>query len=329
MKFIKLLCILMALVMVLSMGMLFLGCSENDTSENDDENDEYIIASWYETLDFEGQEIRFLTQLEWNRFTTPLPDTLFDSMTRSIAVDPLDDQLINVNIAVNKRNDYVEAQLGVKIEQNMVNNMANYLLNIVLSGITDYDVFQMANFRNIGLLLHENAAGQFIDLNMISSAIYDIEEGENFIRPSKPWWDTNRYEQMTYNGRAFFITGHLTQSWTAGLYLAFVNANLWTENAHHVASLTGGETNIHKIVREGGWHLDFITQLSNLVYTNLSGREAITINDRVGIVLQDTGFVSNVIPQALSAGAGVRYVDVDANGNWYIALNAASDHGHF
>ena len=333
MKAIKLLCVLMALAMILGMGMLFVGCGETTNSgggTNNNENENENGDGWYEPLNFNGQNIRILTQFNDRRFAI-IDDgpTRVDAMTRSISVDPNDDPQWRVNIFVNDRNNYVETNLGINIVPSNIDGMTNYVAPMFLTGIEDYDVFQMANFHNIGLLVHENGAGHFLDLNLIAPVDFDdVSQGENFLRIDQPWWDDDRYDKMTYNGRAFFVTGHLAQSWVAGMYVTFVNSNLWAENLNHVSALTGGETDIYQIVRNGGWHLDFIMALSRSMYANLSGTDDITLNDITGFAIHDPRFHVNMIPQALASAAGVHYVDVDQAGNWRLVLNDTASPAH-
>ena len=326
MKAIKLLCLLMALAMVLGMGMFFVGCSDEPTGGGTNGGGGGTTGEvWYAPLNFGGQEIRFLTQFTDRQFAI-LDDgvTRVDVMSRSIAVDPGDDPEGGVNMAIAARNSHVETQLGVRIVGNNIDGMVNYVTPMFVTGIDDYEVFQINNFNGIHLVLHENGRGHFLDLNMLSPVDFDdVSQGENFLRIDQPWWDDDRYEKMTYNGRAFFVTGHLTQSWVAGMYVTFVNSRLWEDNAAHVQAITGGETDIYQIVRDGGWHLDFIIELSNRVYANLSGTDTVTSSDIVGFILHDTGFMINMIPQALAASVGVSYVEVDRGGSWRLALNDA------
>ncbi|MCL2213492.1 MAG: hypothetical protein FWB93_06645 [Oscillospiraceae bacterium] len=266
---------------------------------------------------FEGEQIRFLTEHAQHRFAI-INDgvTQIDAMTRSIAVDPIDEQNLRVNHAVAARNTRVENALNVEIiDAYRVQNgqLMAYLIPQFLNGVNDYDVIQANNFTSVGIMLGDGA-GHFIDINSLSTE-------ESFLRPQNPWWDTDRFEAMTYNSRAFFLTGHLTQSWLAGTWVSFVNSDRWAENSQIIAEITDGKTCIHMIVREGGWHLDFISELSRMVYVSLTPGDQISRNDRVGVVLHASTSL-NIVVQALASASGVRYVDIDDYGQWNLLLDS-------
>jgi hypothetical protein len=206
-----------------------------------------------------------------------------DVMTRSVWVDEGADSAHLVNNAVNDRNALVEVALDVNIVLAHRVNMGaltGYLAPQFISGITNYEIvqgneaFAVANILNAG-------RGHWIDYNSLAPE-------ESGLHINQPWWDASRIEISSHAGRAFFLTGHISQSWVASMFVSFVNMSMWTDIQDVIApvlnTMAGGHTDIYEIVRHGYWTLPFLTAIGNIIYENRDGADAITANDRVGFV---------------------------------------------
>jgi hypothetical protein len=101
----------------------------------------------------------------------------------------------------------------------------------------------------------------------------------------------------------------MTHSFIAFIYATFVNATVW--NNHY-----SGE-NIYDIVLEGNWTLDTLNNYADGTYIDNNGDGAYDDGDSYGIIMQK-GHVLN----GMVCAADVRYTEIDADGNYKIALNS-------
>ena len=252
--------------------------------------------------------------------------------TRSITIPEDGDPTYSVNIAVSKRNAKVEELLGVKIVpketigmQGMVSHMREYFN----SPDTSYDIVGVYQYFDMGLAFGDDA-GSFYNYNA-------LEEDENYLDPTAPYWDNECYEILQYEDAAFWITGDLSQTWLSTIFVSYVNAEMWKEfwdngKIPALPELEGFEgSDIYELVYEGYWSIDLWCALNELVYENRDGNASvITPEDRHGFVgYSSASDINNIIVDGMFSGCHVTFSKIvdgvpkmDYNNN---ALKAYAD----
>lgn len=293
-EFKKILCLLLASLMV---GSALVGCAENASeaeSENTadpsavesvaEETEKPYLDNLPEKMDFGGTEIRFLSATE----------------TVSIELTEEDDTGDVVNDAYWKRNEALEGRTNVDI---ILANQVGYdafnstATQSITAGSDDYDLFCGHTRFNMKL-----AASNYM-INLNTNGFTD------YIDVSQPYWSDLYISNVNYKDNLYWLAGDMTHSFIAFIYATFVNATVW--NNHY-----SGE-NIYDIVLEGNWTLDTLNNYADGTYIDNNGDGAYDDGDSYGIIMQK-GHVLN----GMVCAADVRYTEIDADGNYKIALNS-------
>ena len=220
---------------------------------------------------------------------------------RSIDIDEDADMGYDVNKAVNDRNNKVEEQLGVSIVLKQVVDMSHLsetLQPILLSGLDEYDVVSGFEYYDIGITLDSSTSGTFLNYNA-------IPEDEMYIDVTKPYWDDDLYNELAYNGAAYWISGDLSQAWVGSIYVSFVNKRIWELYAEQIKQMTGS-SDIYKIVEDGKWTLDLWCELSRMAYVDSNANEMVDEGDQVGYMTYKPN-LGSIMSDGLAGGSHVTY----------------------
>ena len=285
--------LILALILILSVGIFFSACRER------------IPPEW-DVLDDFDMDIRFLVNMgDRGHFDL---DGDMDIHTRSISISETADPNGIVNTAVEYRNRRIEHELNVRILlTNTVGmqNLVGYLMPQLVSGINNYEV--ISGFQQFSLMkILDGGAEHFVDFNSLTTG--DESNAENMINMDAPWWDSNRFETLSHDGTAFFVTGHLSQAWISSMYVSFVNARLWEEHSNWIYAAVGTSC-IYEVVESGRWHLELWSELSNRIAS--TGARSNTVGFTT---FHPTLGGTNLAGPALAAGSGVRYVTYTEDG---------------
>lgn len=248
-----------------------------------------------EDLRFDGETIRFFVNAGSGDANSQ--DSL---QIRSIVIDEDADMGYGINRAVAQRNQTVQDTLGVTIELSGTCGMqqaAATLAPILLAGSDEYDIIGACQYFDLGLALGETA-GTMLNYNKIA-------EEEMFLDPTKPYWDTNCYNELAYKGAAYWVTGDLSQTWISTLLVTFVNANMWKQYESVIKDLTG-YTDIYELVNAGKWTLDLFIELSRAVYVDVNHNDKVDHEDVVGFAAY-TPCLDNIFVDCLAAGSHITY----------------------
>lgn len=231
--------------------------------------------------------------------------------TRSITLPEDGDETLPVNVAVQSRNDKVEELLNVTIVpketigmQGMVSHMREYFN----SPDTSYDIVGVYQYFDMGLAFG-NDVGSFYNFN-------SIDEDEMFINPEAPYWDTNCYNVLSYEGASYWITGDLSQEWLSTIFVSYVNAEMWKEYESQIEAITGVDGDIYDLVYAGKWSIDLWLKLNDLVYINKDGNEAVVSpDDQHGFVgYNSASDINNIIVDGMFSGSHVTFSKMGADG---------------
>ena len=311
-RFIKTLALLLAVMMVMP---VLVACSKTpdgktsgNTSDVPTGGGDY--AELPEGLRFDGDgeptEIRFIVADD-----TGLG---FELAGRSIFVDEEEDAADTVNSAIILRNQLVEDKLGVKItlvDTVGLSSMASTLQPSLMSGSDDYDVVGAYQYYAPVLTVGENA-GFLINYNALT-------EEDNYLDFSKPYWNEDLFNEMSYKGAGYFVTGDLCLSYLGGMYVTFVNATLWDKYSYKAEELTG-YTDVYEMVNNGKWTIDVMTELVKEAWVDSNSNDKVDEGDSYGYMWVPGD--SNI--DGLYAGCGISYtkwVDGEPTLDVYTARN--------
>lgn len=253
-KFTKLLCLLLASLMVL---LCFAACGgDKETTTEAPEQTKGPSQDVEETgrdavkdevpadLKYTGETVTFLTRDDGSNIFS------YDLGCEELMNDTLYD-------AIHYRNIDVETRLGLTIktigQPSLGNNMTtwnNILSTAVLNNSSDYDGATI--YASQGSPLAKD--GIYYDLNTVSS-----EYGEGYLDLAKPWWNQTLVSELSTYGALYFLAGDALISNTAQGYCLFFNKELFNEKFP-----TEGVDVLYSAARDGVWTIekliDYVSQ---------------------------------------------------------------------
>ncbi len=205
--------------------------------------------------DYEGYEFRILGfDNEQQHGWTGIPcDLDVESETGDV-----------LNDAVYARNRAVEEALNIKItaEGDLSDPIVSRISQSVMANAADYDLIAPQL-----LTWHKLISGQLLyDLNTL--------EGLDL---SKPWWDHNMTETLTYHNRLFGAVSDITYIDKLSCWTVFFNKDM-------AAQYDIG--NLYETVQAGEWTYDKMLTLSQGVSADIDGNGTYDDKDRYGIASQ-------------------------------------------
>lgn len=201
-----------------------------------------------------------------------LPDRDWNGKTITFAIAPsnIDDIWVAgesgdvCNDAVYQRNILIEDRFNVKIATIMptenIENWYDPMIKVVMAG---EDVFQVAG--HYAFQVHK----------AISQGIYQDWMNCEYINLDQPWWFRDINDSAVINGKLYNLTGNLGMSllqYTAAFYY---NIKL-AESYGHVPA------DFYKLVRDGSWTFDTMTEMVKPMYSDLNGDGARDDFDQYG-----------------------------------------------
>ena len=198
-----------------------------------------------------------------------------------------------LNDAIFERTTYIEDKYNVKFDLMWCGETSTGLTGSAMSKVINQTI--MAGDDTIDVILSSpyDSVGY-----MINNLIVDLNTVE-YLDLSKPWWDQNANENLSFNDKIFFTTGELTiidNKCTYGMIFSKNVAEMYDIESPYDA------------VRNGTWTLDKIIADTKKVTTDLNGDTVMDYNDRYGFVSwQDACF-------GLIHSMGNRFGEIDSNG---------------
>lgn len=126
---------------------------------------------------------------------------------------------------------------------------------------------------------------------------------------SNPWWDNAATEEYNFGGIQAAVSGAYSLYNYSTRHVYVFNADLMRE--------LDVDEDIYQTVRDGKWTVDAMYRLGEMAVSDLNGDGKMNENDdRYGIISTPTRHYS-----AILMGAGVRYIERDADGALYFAID--------
>ncbi|MBQ7846724.1 MAG: hypothetical protein IJ344_00430 [Clostridia bacterium] len=247
--------------------------------------------------------------------------------SRSIDLGVQDDPENAVNVQVKRRNEQVEKELDVKIELSKVvsmQKMISEMLPILTSKVYTYDVLGLYQRFDLGLCISD-AEGCFY------TPARSKDMG-NYLNLDAPWWDRALFEEVAYRDRSnYYFTGDLNLAHTGGLFVSYVNTDLWADYVDQIAKLrhSGGYSDPYDIVKKGYWTMDLLIELADLLYLdNGNTKGEVDFEDQVGLMTYNEQ-LNNHMVDVLFAGSRGRYGQKDGGGTPVLTINSDQNKAFF
>ena len=275
------------LIIIICMLLLLAACGENTDSSNNisndgKEQDEIVQENTVDTvlrentpdllpddLDFNGAEIRI-----FHRNSTGG----FDDWQYEISVGEEIGEI--VNDAIYHRNKNVEERLNVQITSiSMAGDWSNRdrfmraVRTSVNSGSDDYDLiagyaYYLPAFAPEGLL-------------------YNLKNVP-YLNPEAEWWSADCSEQMTIDGKLYYITGDFAITLLRSMNVIFFNKKLAQDLSID---------NLYRIVLDGDFTIDKMSEIIKDTYRDFNGDGNRDRGDMYGYATS-TGNLMNAFPSA-------------------------------
>ena len=295
MKFTKLIALLCALVLLLS---LFAACAETGSTEEttaDNASTEAIVTEPEETkdpnyddqgylksslpvLDYKGEEVELLV---WEDVERPE----FEVLESETGLDIVKD-------AIYERNIKVEDTLGIKLvwteqvgDSNDLKAFVSYVQNCHSSGVY-YDI--IATYSRTAASLSANSL--LMDLNTVENSYLDFD---------KPWWPATMLQTCSIKDSLFFISGDISTNLLHFMYAIYYNMDMLKN--------LGLEDPI-AMVDNKTWTIDKLIEMTNDLYQDA---------DQSGSASDDDvfGFTSNYFHlEAFYSGSGMKLLEPATDG---------------
>ena len=141
-------------------------------------------------------------------------------------------------------------------------------------------------------------------------ALYNLLDVPH-LQLDQSWWSELLYDKLQYKGKMYFTSGDVaTASYNSP---ACVFMNLTTAQNQNIAV-----EEIYQLVYEGAWTIDEVTKRTAGLRVDLNGDgEVKVVDDSFGIISATVELTATEI----CVGAGVKYCDIDENGNLVVNLN--------
>lgn len=149
-----------------------------------------------------------------------------------------------INDAVAKRNDYIEEKYGIKIEIAPVQYPGDEIKLSIQSGTDEYQLVNDAVYKMLP--------------NATENYYWSLEK---YLKLNSPWWDQNAIENLTVTDKTYFVAGDALITDDDNTYLILYNKEMYANNS----DLGGKYGDIYKLVRDGKWTYDVMSEMAKMV----------------------------------------------------------------
>ncbi len=340
MKLKKFLSWLLVISMLLTGGMLFVSCDDDDNDEDPDDLDENDLSP---TWDGEHKKYKgSFTILTGPDGTKTSSFNVLDIESNSLGDD-------SISKAVRERNELIEANFGIKIKRQKEgssttsNDAYNKAQSAVQSKSTTYDAFMLPVSSQITLACQ----GGMLDLYQAS-----------YMDITADWWDNGIVEGMLLAGGAYLATGALQTTDKEASYCTVFNKKLITDGNVTVDGSLLTSDSLYALVKSGvgktgGFTMEYLNRAAkalanpdvngaNMVdpqYTGTGNYGLYTQSEMVTVLMQAAGYTSTKVAKSsatglksnmdsdfISAVSDVKKVFGDvANDSWFVNLDSIQD----
>ncbi len=124
---------------------------------------------------------------------------------------------------------------------------------------------------------------------------------------SAEYWNKSSTETFSASGKVFAATGDFSLGQSTRSFILLFNKDMYTD--------LGLTEDLYALTQEGKWTVDKLLEAESAAVADLDGDGEMTDKDRYG----STGAVKLYFG-SLVTGAGIKYIDIDENGEPYFAI---------
>ena len=261
----KKICLVSAVIFLLSFMLSFLSCSVTDDNISNNNNNNKIDAESAGITDasglpatvsddlpgfnFGGAEITILS----NNDITVIHD---DYVVEEITGDRINDAIFNLNAEIENRFNFTFKQLGGGYTQ-----VGGMLRKSVGAGDNAYDIVMITDRYAVGLA----AEGKY----------YHYVDELPYVNLNKPYWDESLNKCVSVKNKNYYALGACMLS-TYDL-MGFL---VFNKNMHESLGLD----NIYQLVKDGNWTFDKFMDMGRDATADLDGDGIMTEDDRYGLI---------------------------------------------
>lgn len=177
-----------------------------------------------------------------------------------------------VNDAIYKRNEKVQAQLGVEFENIQIAGTDNYaisneLRNAANNGETYFDIIANSTYSTIMY------TGENILLDLTDCEYLDLDA---------IYWSQGFNKSASVGNSQYLATGAIALSLFRYMFVTFYNKDLLDAAQYE---------NLYTVVDEGRWTLDYLIRLSRDLYKDADGSGTVNEGDTVGFATSTVLYV--------------------------------------
>ena len=286
---------------ILAMLLVLFACAGDETANNSGNIDETFISSdeWIAPeaeelqspipadLKFGGEEIRILNCTYFQE------EIIFVNAEEEIGEV--------VNDSVYRRNLKVQGDLDVNFRFIDVSlqggaNFSQMVRNSVNAGSDDYDII-------FGV--------QYDAVQLATVGVYKNLVGMPYIDLDQPWWPAKHIQEELSIGNdvLYFLTGDISLNFVRNMGCAYFNKQLYEE-------YFGEPDDMFKLVLDGKWTHDRLSEMARAVYRDLNGSGQIEDDDQFGAAV-----ITSNLTDHFTYAAGVRVTARDDQGIPYLIMN--------
>lgn len=232
--------------------------------------------------DLGGRELRFYN---------------YDDSWLSWVVNILDPEELNgdvLNDAVWNRNNRLEETLHCVISETADRNPADKLPALVKAGDAGAEIV---------MLYDETIVNQYLSGNLRTwDALPYVDFGE-------PCWSWDATRTFASGGRVYAATGDFSLAQSTRSFIMMFNKDMYADLG------LGTPDDLYETVRDGAWTLDRYLSDAEKAVMDLNGDGVMDMEDRYGCATAIKLYFGSLV-----SGAGIKYVDTDAEGNACFAI---------
>ncbi|MBQ4591660.1 MAG: hypothetical protein IJB20_06465 [Clostridia bacterium] len=198
-----------------------------------------------------------------------------------------------LNDAVWDRNNRMEETYNCVISQMLDRNPADQLAALVQAGDTSAEVVMIYDEQ----IVNHYTAGRLLT--------WDVLPHVNF---EHPWWSWSATQTFSSAGKVYAATGDFSLAQSTRSFIMMFNKDMYAD--------LGLKDDLYQLVLDGKWTADRLYAAAETAVLDLNGDGVMNpLDDRFGCATAMKLYYGSLV-----TGAGIKYVDIDAEGNAYFAI---------
>lgn len=197
-----------------------------------------------------------------------------------------------LNDEVWSRNNRMEETYNCVISQTLDRNPSDQLAALVQSGDAGAEVVMIYDEQ----IVNHYVAGRL--------QTWDVLPYVNF---ENPYWSWNATQTFNSAGKVYAATGDFSLAQSTRSFIMMFNKDMYAD--------LGLQDDLYQLAKDGKWTMDKLLAAAETAVLDLNGDGQMNLDDRYGI-----GTAIKLYFGSLVTGAGIKYVDIDEEGNAYFAI---------